>query len=271
MGEDDAADEIIDRYDLSGEAAESVRELFSPTASVDTSIGIFGALFLLLAVLSFTRTIQRLFETTWELPPLSVRNSLNGLKWIGVLVIYSAVTGALRGLFDSGALEIASAFVLVPLSAVFLIWSGYILSAKRIRWRDLIPFGVVASILLALYGIGASIYVPRLLETYAARYGVIGVVFAIISALFAVMIVIVGSAALGREVHDELGRIRRGERPSEDEIRKQWDAIIAEARTRWAGAREWVESKREQRRSGAGGDDGGAAPAASAEPGEPPD
>ena len=78
-----------------------------------------------------------------------------------------------------------------------------------------------------------------------------------ISALFAVMIVIVGSAALGREVHDELGRIRRGERPSEDEVRKQWDEVIAEARTRWAGAREWVERKREQRRGGAGSDDAG--------------
>ena len=243
LGDDDAADEIIDRYDLSGESAEAVKEVFSPDASVETSIGILGALFLLLAVLSFTRTIQRLFETTWELPPLSVRNSLNGLKWIGALLIYSAVTGALRGLFDSGALEIAAAVVLIPLAAAFLIWSGYILSAKRIPWRDLPAFGIVASGLLALYWIAATIYVPRLLETYAARYGVLGVVFAIISALFAGMIVIVGSAALGREVHDELGRIRRGERRAR--TRSESNGMPSSPRGGRAGpgAREWLDQQ----------------------------
>jgi hypothetical protein len=47
-------------------------------------------------------------------------------------------------------------------------------------------------------------------------HGVIGAVFAMISALFCVMVVVVGSAAAGREVDDELDRIRRGERPAED-------------------------------------------------------
>src|SRR5262249_52432021 len=72
VGGKDAADKIIDRYDLSGNSAEAVKELFSSTSGVSTGIGLFGALFVALAVLSFTRTIQRLFETTWELPPLSV-------------------------------------------------------------------------------------------------------------------------------------------------------------------------------------------------------
>ena len=48
---------------------------------------------------------------------------------------------------------------------------------------------------------------------YATRYGVIGAVFAMISALFCVMVVVVGSAAAGREVHDELDRIRRANDP----------------------------------------------------------
>ena len=70
-------------------------------------------------------------------------------------------------------------------------------------------------------------YVPHLFSTYATRYGVIGAVFAMISAFFCVMVVVVGSAAAGREVHDELDRIRRGERPAEDEVRRQWDEVTA--------------------------------------------
>ena len=87
--------------------------------------------------------------------------------------------------------------------------------------------------LLAVYSVGATVYVPHLFSSYATRYGVIGAVFAMISALFCVMVVIVGSAAAGREIDDELGRIRRGERPADDEVQRQWDEV-AEVPTREA-------------------------------------
>ena len=57
-------------------------------------------------------------------------------------------------------------------------------------------------------------------------------VFAMISALFCVMLVAVGSTAAGREVRDELDRIRRGQRPAEGEVRRQWDEVTARARSR---------------------------------------
>ena len=52
-----------------------------------------GFLFLLIAVLSFTRAVQRLFEQTWELSPLSVRNTFNGLLWIAGLAAYLSLSG----------------------------------------------------------------------------------------------------------------------------------------------------------------------------------
>ena len=78
----------------------------------------------------------------------------------------------------------------------------------------------MGAVLLALYSTGAAVYVPHLFSSYATRYGVIGAVFAMISALFCVMVVVVASAALGREVGDELARIRSGERPRDDEVRR---------------------------------------------------
>ena len=87
-------------------------------------------------------------------------------------------------------------------------------------------FGLIASILDAIYSVGATVYVPHLFSSYASRYGVIGAVFAMISALFCVMVVLVGSAALGREVSDELDRIRRGERPPDRDVRRQWDNLL---------------------------------------------
>ena len=50
-----------------------------------------------MAVLSFTRAVQRLFEQTWELAPLSVRNTVNGLLWVGGLIVYLGLTGLIHG------------------------------------------------------------------------------------------------------------------------------------------------------------------------------
>lgn len=237
LGGKDTAQRIIDRYELTGGGAEAVRDIFSPATGTDTSLGIVGALFLLLAVLSFTRGLQRLIEQTWQLRSLGVRNSMNGLLWIGGLIVYVGAVGALHAVLDHGSLDLAANVGSVPVSAVFLVWSGWLLSAKRVPWRALVPFGAIAAVLLGLYGIGATVYVPHLFSTYATRYGVIGAVFAMISALFCLMVVTVASAAAGREVDEELRAIRTGRRPPDDEIRRQWDALISEARSRWRGVR----------------------------------
>ena len=249
LGGRDTADRIVDRYDLTGDGAEAVRDIFSPSADASATIGVVGFFFLMVAALSFTRAVQRLFEQTWELSPLSVRNTVNGLLWIGGLSIYLIISGAIHGEVDYGRLDLPAALLLAPVTAVFLIWSGRILSAKRIARQDLIPFGIVGSALLALYSVGAAVYVPSLFNTYAARYGVIGAVFAMISALFCIMLVAVGSAAVGREVRDELDRIQRGETPAEDEVRRQWDQVTTEARSRWETLRVWIQRRRAGRRA----------------------
>src|SRR3954464_1559152 len=82
LGGKGTADRIIDRYGLTGGGAEAVRDIFSSPAGTSTSLGIAGFVFLMIAVLSFSRAVQRLFEQAWELSPLSVRNTFNGLLWI---------------------------------------------------------------------------------------------------------------------------------------------------------------------------------------------
>jgi uncharacterized BrkB/YihY/UPF0761 family membrane protein len=247
LGGKDTAERVIDRYDLTGGGAEAVSDIFSPASGASTSIGIIGFFFLLVTALSFSRGVQRLFEQTWELSPLSVRNTFNGLLWIGGLSVYLALSGFIHGVLGRGRLELTATLLATPLSAIFLLWSAWVLSAKRIARQDLLPFAIVGSALLALYSVGAAVYVPHLFSTYATRYGVIGAVFAMISAFFCVMVTLVGSAAAGREVHDELERIRRGERPAEDEVRHQWDEITAEARSRWDTLRAQIQQRRRRR------------------------
>jgi membrane protein len=244
FGGRDAADRIIDRYELTGGGADAVRDLFAPANDASTSIGIIGFFFLLLAVLSFTRAMQRLFEQTWELKPLSVRNTINGLLWIAGLSVFITISGTLHALLGRGKLEVAPALLVMPVSAVFLVWSGRILSAQRIARTQLVPFAVIGAVAGAVYSVGASVYVPHLFNVYATRYGAIGAVFAMISTLFCIMVVVAASAAAGREIRDELDRIRRGEVPPENEVRRQWEEVTAEARSRWAIVRERAQRRK---------------------------
>jgi uncharacterized BrkB/YihY/UPF0761 family membrane protein len=244
LGGKGTAERIIDRYELTGGGAEAVSDIFSPASGTSTSLGIIGFLFLMVTVLSFSRAVQRLVEQTWELEPLSVRNTFNGLLWIGGLGLYAALSGVLQAVLGQSRLDLTATLLATPLSAVFLVWSGRVLSAKRIERPDLLPFGIVGAVLIAVYSIGAAVYVPHLFSTYTTRYGVIGAVFAIISALFCVMVIVVASAAAGREVRDELDRIQRGERPAEDEVRRQWDQVTGEARSRWDTLRAQIHERR---------------------------
>jgi uncharacterized BrkB/YihY/UPF0761 family membrane protein len=250
LGGKGTAERIIERYDLTGGGAEAVKDIFAPPAGSSTSIGILGFLFLMVAVLSFTRGVQRLVEQTWELEPLSVRNTFNGLLWIVGLVLYLALSGLLHAVLGRSRLELSAALLATPLTAAFLVWSGRVLSAKRIERQDLLPFGILGAVLLGIYSVGATVYVPHLFSSYATRYGVIGAVFAMISTFFCVMVVLVGSAAAGREIDDELGRIRRGERPADDEVQHQWDEVTAEARSRWQTLRDQIQERRRKRHEG---------------------
>ena len=247
LGGRSTAQRIIDRYDLSGGGAEAVREMFSPASGTTTSFGIVGVLFLLVTVLSFTRAMQRLFEQVWELKPLSIRNSANGLLWAGGVVVYAGLSGLAHALLGRSDLELTAALLTVPLSFVFLAWTGRVLTANRISPPALLPFAVAGSVLLAVYSVGARVYVPHLFSTYATRYGVIGAVFAMISALFCLMFFVVVAVAGGREIHDELERIRRGEKPAEDEVRRQWIEITDDLRSRWETAR--VQLRKRRRRA----------------------
>ena len=239
-----AAQTIINRYGLTGAGAKAVRDVLSPATGAGADVSVLGGVLLVIAVLSFSRGMQRLFEQTWELKPLSVRNTLNDLAWIGGLACYIAVSWWIHALIDHGRLQIATNLVLLPASAIFLAWSGWVLSARRVERGRVAPFAILGAALLAIYQTGAAVYLPHVFSSYASRYGVIGAVLAMISALFGMMVVLVASAAVGEEVFEELGRIRRGERPPADEVRREWDALLDGGRSRWDTLRKQIDRRR---------------------------
>jgi membrane protein len=246
----DVADRIISRYGLTGGGAAAVKDVLSPAGGTSTDVSILGAFLLVVAVLSFARGGQRLFEQTWELKPLSVRNTVNDLVWIGGLVLYIGLSWWIHGITSRGHAQVVANLVVIPATALFLGWSGRRLSARRIEWIRLLPFAILGAVLVAICEIAAGVYLPHLFSSYASRFGVIGAVLAMISALFTLMLVLVASAAIGREVSEELDRIGRGERPPDDEVKREWDLLNDQVRSHWQTLREQVDHVRRRDRQG---------------------
>ncbi len=242
----DAADSVIRRYRLSDEGAQAVKDAFAPAEGTEAGLGVFSALLLLFAVLSFARAVQRLIERAYELKPLSLRNTRNAALWIAGLVGFGLVEGAVIWAFDGPALHLVGLCINIALAVAFLVWTGRLLGANRVLDRDLLPFAILVAGGLVIYGSVSDLWVPRMFDSYAGRYGVIGATFAIISAMFGAMFVVVVMTAIGREVADEVDRIRRGERPPEDAVREQWELLLNDVRAR---RDVWLESRRERKRN----------------------
>jgi membrane protein len=105
---------------------------------------------------------------------------------------------------------------------------------------------LVAAVALVL-GIAGDIYVPRLFNSYASRYGAVGAVFALISWLFVLMVGLVAAVAIGREVSDELAAIRRGEKPSNEQIQAEWAQARAQAHDARQRVSDWRAARKQKR------------------------
>ena len=240
-------DHIVERFGLEGNGARAVNDLFDTGEDLASGFSAFSFFLLLVTILSFSRALQRLFERTWELPPLSVRNTKNGLIWLTGLVVYAVVTGVVRANYNEGVLEILTAAVLGLVSVLFVLWSGVLLSDRRITRHQLLPAAILVAVVGGLLAIGGDIYVPRLFNSYAGRYGAVGAVFALISWLFVLMVGLVSAVAIGREVSEELDAIRRGEKPSNEQIQAEWAQVRQQAHEARQRVSDWRAARKQKR------------------------
>jgi membrane protein len=203
-------DSLIRRLRLSGDSAQAIRTLFArpPGAAGLTSVA--GLVVLASALFSLTRALQRTYEAAWELPRRGLPGTLNGIGGTSLLIaqllVLALFASALRGLPAGSAITGAVRFALaVPM------WLAlqYLLLSRRVPARVLLPGAVVAAGGQLVVMLGSGLWMPRLIATDAARYGLIGVTFALVSWLIVLGLVLVAgaviSAELGRPAHPQRG------------------------------------------------------------------
>ncbi|HET8755586.1 MAG TPA: hypothetical protein VFM58_06245 [Solirubrobacteraceae bacterium] len=194
-GNKSLADGLIDRFHLSGAAAETLRRAFTPPSGGTTTTAL-SFLLLIVSTLSFTRRLQRLYEESWDLPTRGLRGTGAGLAWLMALVIYGTLHPLLDGLFDgffAVVMSIAGGFTLALLTPFLLL-------GRRLPWQRLVGQAGLTAVGMVALGAWSAIYMPRAIASSAASYGTIGVAFALITWLWGLGIVLVCGAVYGAQL-----------------------------------------------------------------------
>jgi membrane protein len=186
-------DRIIERFGLSGATADAVHRALPPTGTVQDSLSGLSVLILVISALSFTRALQRMYARAWDLEARGMRDSAWGLAWLAGFSLYAGLHPALHG-HVSGTAGLAAS---LAGGTIFWLITPYVILARRLPWRRLVPQAVLVAVGLAVLRAGSAIYMPRALTSAAEQFGTIGLAFTFISWLFAGAVVITASAAVG--------------------------------------------------------------------------
>jgi membrane protein len=194
---------IIRRFQLTGSAADAVRQLFASPGGSAT--GVLSVFLLFFSGVSLTRRMQRMYQQAWRLEATTgVGRALNAafgltVLLLGIALLYLART--LVGWLPAGDVLVTPLSVLVSVLGSFLLWSSvpWLLLDRRIAWRRLVPTGVIAAVCSSIYGVGSSLFMPRQLESYSERFGLFGVTLALIGWLVGIALILVASTAVASE------------------------------------------------------------------------
>jgi membrane protein len=198
---EDFADVLIKRFELTGSTAASFKQVFAPAGAVESGVTFLGVGLLIVAALSFTRGLQRLYELAYELPTLGIKNTPRGLLWLLVVTIVAGVRPIVLGPFGGALLTVLSLAFGV---GVWLV-TPYLLLGRRVAWQTLLPGALLTAIGMIGVGIYSVIWMPHALASSARQYGIIGIGFALLAWLVAVSSVIVVTTTGGAILAERLG------------------------------------------------------------------
>ncbi len=194
------AEAIVKRLHLSGATADSVREVFAPTATVNQSVTVIGFVLVLFSALALARALQRMYELCYELPAAGVRGTPWHLLWLALIPIYLSLRPAVSDI-GGGVWRVVASLLL---GVVAWLLTPYVLLGRRLEWRELLPGAALTAVGMTVLMAFSLVYLPHSLTTSAKQFGAIGIAFALLSWLVLAGFVLVATAAAGALVRQLL-------------------------------------------------------------------
>lgn len=194
----DAATGIARHLGLNAQATKLVRELFNPASKTAAAVDIRGIIFAVFGGIGTAATLQAIYERLFALSSRGMRDFHRQLIWIGAVIGVATLAGwvgpSIRALSAGSFLLGIAAFILSVLFWLFTMW---ILLSDRVPWRQLVGPAVATSLFWIGLGVFSSFFFSKTVVGDYREYGQIGIVFALMSWLIAIGVVIILGAVVG--------------------------------------------------------------------------
>ena len=192
-----AASGLARHLGLNKQAAADVGHLFTSSAATSATITGTAWVFFILGGVAVAAAIQELYERAFELDRRGFKDMLRGLIWLAVLVGCSALAGwAGPALHGAGGPVLLAVIGLVVLTG-FWWFTMWFLLAGRISWRALFPSAAATAVCWVGMEAVFSVIFSGMVTSDDKKYGPIGDVFALMSWLIAIGVVIILGAVAG--------------------------------------------------------------------------
>jgi membrane protein len=181
---------------LNRQAAGDIGHLFA--SSHATVAGVTGVawVFLVLSGYSLAASLQGLYHRVFGLDSRTTRDAPRALIWLVLLVAWLFASGLAGPRVRAGG---PVEFAVVGLVVFTLFWwfTMWLLLAGRIPWRRLLPCAVATGVFwLGMEAVFAVIFSGMVTSDHN-EYGPIGTVFALMSYLIAIGVVVILGAVTG--------------------------------------------------------------------------
>jgi membrane protein len=201
---------VAARFGVQGSALMVVRDAFASSGDVRKATGLLGLVLTILFATSFTTALQRVYLRIWRRPHRSgVAVYWRGMVWLLAMLASLALLGALRGAMGDGPGSVAFAVASVAVSSGLWWFTAWLLLLGEVRARVLLPTGVITSIALGLFATTATIWMPAIVRSNEAQFGVFGIALALVTWFSGAAICVLIGGCAGAVLAEDGGRIGR--------------------------------------------------------------
>ena len=155
---------------------------FSSAEDVRRATGFLGLLLTIFFATSFTTALRRVYLRAWRRAPAGrAGRYVRGPAWFFLTMTHMAALGGLRALLGDGPQIVA--FALVSLAATSALWwfTAWFMLSGQVRWRALLPSGVVTAVVLLAYALSATVWMPDVVTKNEEQFGFFGIALALVT------------------------------------------------------------------------------------------
>jgi membrane protein len=199
---------LTTRLGFRGDALDLAREAFASSDDIRGATSLLGLVLTIFFATSFTTALQRVYVRAWRRPPpTGVGKYWRGAAWLLAMVASMALLGGLRGVVDGGVG--VGLFAVATLATTSGLWwfTPWLLLTGDVRPRVLLPTGVITSIALAAFALSATIWMPEVVTSNEAQFGIFGVALALVTWFSGAAICILIGACAGAVFAEDTGRV----------------------------------------------------------------